>query len=141
MLRARSPGRLRLTPGLPQQLAHARRDGLVSLLGRVLVDQRGPRAECPIRSINSRRLAPWPAAIVLPASEDRVRDVIRHFNADGFDSLYPRYKGGYPLKFTLGQRRAIKKIAKSKPAEHDLPFSAWSLSKLAEFLFAELPYL
>ena len=56
-------------------------------------------------------------------SEDRVRNVIRNFNADGFDSLYARYKGGYPLKFTLGQRREIKKIAKSKPAEHDLPFS------------------
>ena len=27
-------------------------------------------------------------------SEDRVRDVIRNFNADGFGSLYPRYKGG-----------------------------------------------
>jgi Helix-turn-helix domain len=24
-------------------------------------------------------------------SEDRVRDVIRNFNADGFDSLYPKY--------------------------------------------------
>jgi len=69
-------------------------------------------------------------------SEDRVRDVIRNFNADGFGSLYPRYKGGHPPKFTLGQRREIKKIAKSKPAEHDLPFSTWSLSKLAEFLVA-----
>jgi hypothetical protein len=27
-------------------------------------------------------------------SEDRVRDVIRNFNADGFSSLYPKYKGG-----------------------------------------------
>jgi hypothetical protein len=42
--------------------------------------------------------------------EDRVRDVIRNFNADGFSSLYPRYKGGRP-KFTLAQRREIKKIA------------------------------
>ncbi len=25
-------------------------------------------------------------------SEDRVRDVIRNFNADGFSSLYPKYK-------------------------------------------------
>ena len=74
-------------------------------------------------------------------SEDRVRDVIRNFNADGFDSMYRRYKGGYPLKFTLGQRREIKKIAKSKPAEHDLPFSARSLQKLTEFLAAEVPYL
>jgi transposase len=70
-------------------------------------------------------------------SEDRVRDVIRNFNADGFGSLYPRYKGGHPPKFTLGQRREIKKIAKSKPAEHDLPFSTWSLAKLADFLVAE----
>ena len=70
-------------------------------------------------------------------SEDRVRDVIRNFNADGFGSLYPRYRGGHPPKFTLPQRREIKKVAKSKPAEHDLPFSTWSLSRLAEFLVAE----
>jgi transposase len=69
-------------------------------------------------------------------SEDRVRDVIRNFNADGFGSLYPRYKGGRPPKFTLPQRREIKKIAKAKPAEYDLPFSTWSLAKLAEFLVA-----
>ena len=70
-------------------------------------------------------------------SEDRVRDVIRNFNADGFSSPYPKYKGGHPPKFTLPQRREIKKIAKSKPAEHDLPFSTWSLAKLADFLVAE----
>ena len=70
-------------------------------------------------------------------SENRVRDVIRNFNADGFGSLYPKYRGGHPPKFTLGQRREIKKIAKSKPAEHDLPFSTWSLAKLADFLVAE----
>ncbi len=70
-------------------------------------------------------------------SEDRLRDVIGNFNADGFDSLYPRYKGGRPPKFTLPQRREIKKIAKSRPADHDLPFSTRSLGKLAEFLVAE----
>jgi transposase len=41
-------------------------------------------------------------------SEDRVRDVIHNFNADGFSSLYPRYKGGHPPKFSLPQRREIK---------------------------------
>jgi transposase len=70
-------------------------------------------------------------------SEDRVRDVIRNFNADGFNSLYPKYKGGRPPRFTLAQRREIKKIAKARPAEYDLPFSTWSLSKLADFLVAE----
>ena len=70
-------------------------------------------------------------------SEDRVRDVIHNFNADGFSSLYPKYRGGRPPKFTLGQRREVEKIARSRPTDHDLPFSTWSLSKLAEFLVAE----
>ncbi|MEV7318042.1 IS630 family transposase [Streptomyces microflavus] len=70
-------------------------------------------------------------------SDDRVRDVIHNFNTEGFDSLYPKYKGGRPKTFTLPERREIKKIAKSKPTEHDLPFSTWSLTKLADFLVAE----
>jgi transposase len=57
--------------------------------------------------------------------------------AYGFGSLYPKYKGGRPPKFALPQRREMKKVAKSRPAEHDLPFSTWSLPKLAEFLVAQ----
>jgi transposase len=70
-------------------------------------------------------------------SEDRVREVIHNFNADGFDSLAPKYAGGRPPTFTLPQRRQIKKFALSRPQDHGLPFSTWSLSKLAEFLVAE----
>ncbi|MGZ7011043.1 MAG: IS630 family transposase [Ilumatobacteraceae bacterium] len=70
-------------------------------------------------------------------SEDRVRAVIHNFNDDGFDSLAPKYSGGRPPTFTLPQRREIKKVALSRPTDHDLPFSTWSLSKLAEFLVAE----
>jgi transposase len=63
--------------------------------------------------------------------------VIHNFNADGFNSLYPKYKGGRPKKFSLAERREIKKIAMSEPTEHGLPFSTWSLVKLADFLVAE----
>jgi transposase len=70
-------------------------------------------------------------------SEDRVRDVIHNFNTDGFDALDPRYRGGRPPTFTLPQRQQIKKIALSRPQDHDLPFSTWSLHKLADFLVAE----
>jgi transposase len=76
-------------------------------------------------------------ATVAFTSEDRVRAVLHNFNDDGFESLYPKYSGGRPPTFTLPQRREIKKIALSRPADHDLPFSTWSLSKLAEFLVAE----
>jgi transposase len=70
-------------------------------------------------------------------SPDRVRDVLHNFTADGFDSLYPRYAGGRPPKFDLKQRAEITKIALSRPEDHDLPFSVWSLAKLADFLVAE----
>jgi len=70
-------------------------------------------------------------------SEDRVREVIHNFNADGFESLAPRYAGGRPAKFTLPERQQIKKIALGRPVDHGLPFSTWSLSKLAEFVVAE----
>ncbi len=70
-------------------------------------------------------------------SQDRVREVIHNFKADGFDSLAPKYAGGRPPTFTLPQRQQIKKFALSRPQDHGLPFSTWSLSKLAEFLVAE----
>ena len=35
------------------------------------------------------------------AGEDRVRDVIGRFSADGFCSWYPPVRGGRPPKFTL----------------------------------------
>jgi len=70
-------------------------------------------------------------------SEDRVRAVLHNFNDDGFDSLYPKYAGGRPPTFTLPQRQAIKKTALARPQDHGLPFSTWSLSKLAEFVVAE----
>ncbi|MCW2919067.1 MAG: transposase, partial [Actinomycetia bacterium] len=31
-------------------------------------------------------------------SADRVREVIHNFNADGFDSLHPKYSGGRPKR-------------------------------------------
>jgi len=70
-------------------------------------------------------------------SPDRVRDVVHNFNADGFDSLRPKYAGGRPPKFDLAQRAEIKKTALARPADHGLPFATWSLSKLADFLVAE----
>ena len=70
-------------------------------------------------------------------SADRVRDVIHNFNSDGFDSLRPKYAGGRPPKFDAEARAAIKQIALARPTDHGLPFSTWSLSKLADYLVAE----
>jgi len=86
---------------------------------------------------SAQRMSVPQIAEIAFTSEDRVREVIHNFNADGFDSLAAKYAGGRPPTFTLPQRHQIKKIALSRPVDHDLPFSTWSLSKLAEFLVAE----
>ncbi|HXN58938.1 MAG TPA: IS630 family transposase [Acidimicrobiales bacterium] len=67
-------------------------------------------------------------------SEDRVREVIHNFNADGFDSLAPKYTGGRPPKFSVEERAAVKMIALGRPTDYGEPFSTWSLTKLADHL-------
>lgn len=76
-------------------------------------------------------------AEVVFGDPDTVREVIRNFNRDGFDSLYPRYRGGRPRTFTLPERQQIKRIALSVPSDLGQPFATWSLAKLADYLVAE----
>src|SRR5947209_8145931 len=73
--------------------------------------------------LSAQGMDPAGIAAVTFTSADRVRDVLHNFNADGFDSLKPKYAGGRPPKFDLEQRAEIKKIALSRPADHGLPFS------------------
>jgi transposase len=87
--------------------------------------------------LSAQRMPVAKIAEVTFTSPDRVRDVLHNFDADGFDSLQPRYAGGRPPKFDPRQRAQIKAIALSRPTDHDLPFSTWSLAKLADFLVAE----
>ena len=82
----------------------------------------------------ARRMSVAQIAEIAFTSPARVREEIHNFNADGFDSLAAKYAGGRPPRFTLPQRQQINKIALARPTDHDLPFSTWSLSKLAEFL-------
>ncbi len=103
--------------------------------GSVVTWRRAQMALLVLLSVQGMAVAS--IAKVTFTSADRVREVINNFNADGFDSLYPKYAGGRPPTFSLPQRREIKKVALSRPGDHGLPFSTWSLSKLAEFLVTE----
>jgi hypothetical protein len=50
--------------------------------------------------LSAQGMAPTRISEVVFTDPDTVRDVIHNFNRDGFDSLYPRYAGGRPRKFT-----------------------------------------
>src|SRR3954451_7476787 len=82
-------------------------------------------------------MSPTRISEVVFTDPDTVRELIHNFNGDGFDALYPRYRGGRPQTFTLPQRQQIQKIALSVPTDLGQPFATWSLSKLADYLVAE----
>src|SRR4051812_24068385 len=76
--------------------------------GSVVTWRRGQMILLSAQGMDATRIAE-----VTFASADRVRDVIHNFNADGFDALYPRYRGGRPPAFALPERQEIKRIALS----------------------------
>lgn len=67
-------------------------------------------------------------------SEDRVREVIHNFNADGFESLSPKYGGGRPAKFDQSTRSEISRVALTRPKTLGRPYTRWSLAKLCDYL-------
>src|SRR5213593_3272501 len=85
----------------------------------------------------AQRMPPARIAEVVFSDPDTVREVIRNFNRDGFDALYPRYRGGRPRTFTLPQRQEIKRVALAIPTDLGQPFATWSLAKLADYLVDE----
>jgi transposase len=76
-------------------------------------------------------------AAVAFSSEDRVRDVIRNFQRRWVRFSLPEVQGRPATEVHPAAGREIKKIANARPGDYDLPFSAWSLAKLADFLVAE----
>jgi transposase len=84
--------------------------------------------------LSAQAMTPGQISEVVLTDPDTVREVIHNFNRHGFDSLYPRYRGGRPQTFTLPKRQEIKRIALSDPTDLGQPFATWSLSKLADHL-------
>jgi transposase len=76
------------------------------------------------------------AAAMFAASPQYAREVITAFNEQGFAALDPKWSGGRPRKFGPTARELVCRVAKTPPQQLGLPFTTWSLSKLAEHLAA-----
>jgi transposase len=116
---------------------------------RRLTDQEGQRLQQIVRrgkrgSVRVRRamiimasasgtLVPAIARLVA-ADEDTVRDVIYLFNARGLAALDPRWAGGRPRLISDDDADFIVAAAATRPEKLGLPFTHWSLRKLAAYL-------
>ncbi|WP_027944756.1 IS630 family transposase [Amycolatopsis taiwanensis] len=73
-------------------------------------------------------------ATMFAATENYVREVIHAFNDSGFAALDPKWSGGRPPKFGPVARDLVCRIGRSDPQGLGLPFTGWSLTKLAAYL-------
>jgi transposase len=78
---------------------------------------------------------PVPAiARLVAADEDTVRDVIHAFNAKGLHALDPQWAGGRPRLISDDDIAFIVTTATTRPKKLALPFTRWSVRKLAGYL-------
>ena len=116
---------------------------------RRLSDQEGQRLQQIVRrgkhgSVRVRRAmiimasaSGTPAAAIarlVAADEDTVRDVIHAFNARGLAALDPQWAGGRPRLISDEDIEFIVTAATTRPGKLGLPFTHWSVRKLAGYL-------
>jgi transposase len=73
-------------------------------------------------------------ARLVQADEDSVRQVIHRFNEMGMASLDPQWAGGRPRLISPDDEAFIVAAANTRPEALGLPFTRWSVRKLAEHL-------
>jgi transposase len=73
-------------------------------------------------------------ARLVAADEDTVRDVVHAFNEKGLAALDPRWAGGRPRLISDEDTEFIIATASTRPEKLGLPFTHWSLCKLAGYL-------
>jgi transposase len=73
-------------------------------------------------------------AALVAADPDTVRDVIHAFNDRGLECLDPKWAGGRPRRITTDDETYIADVAQKRPRRLGMPFTHWSLRKLADYL-------
>src|SRR5712691_4177535 len=71
---------------------------------------------------------------LVAADEDTVRDVIHLFSQKGLAALDPQWAGGRPRRISDEDVDFIVATATTRPEKLGLPFTRWSLRKLAGYL-------
>jgi transposase len=66
--------------------------------------------------------------------EEYVRELIRRFDAGSFEALKPKPRTGRPRELEPEEVAQIIEVATMRPKDCGLPFTTWSLRKIADFL-------
>jgi transposase len=89
------------------------------------------RAQMVLLAVEQRLSVAQIAAIVRE-SEETVRRWLKRFQAEGMAGLSDRYRGGAPRKVTPTYREQLLSAVRRRPRSRGLPFSLWTLQRLAD---------
>lgn len=78
-------------------------------------------------------LAPQISSIVL-VSERTVQRWIKRYQAEGIEGLFDNPRAGAPRKATAKYRDLLIRTVRRRPRALDLPFSLWTLERLADYM-------
>jgi transposase len=73
-------------------------------------------------------------AAIVRECEGTVRCWLKRYAADGIDGLQDLWAGGAPAKVTTAYREQLLQLVRRRPRSLDLPYSTWTLQRLADEL-------
>jgi transposase len=83
------------------------------------------------------QLVPHQIASIVRRDEQTVRRWIKRYQAEGAAGLEDAPQPGREPKFTPEYRSRLLEIVRRRPRSLDLPFSLWTLQRLADFMAEE----
>lgn len=73
-------------------------------------------------------------AAIVRECEGTVRCWLKRYTAHGIDGLQDQWAGGAPAKVTPAYRDQLMQLVRRRPRSLDLPYSTWTLQRLADEL-------
>ena len=73
-------------------------------------------------------------AAIVRECEGTVRCWLKRYSAHGIDGLQDQWAGGAPAKVTAAYRDQLLQLVRRRPRSLDLPYSTWTLQRLADEL-------
>ena len=73
-------------------------------------------------------------AAIVRECEGTVRCWLKRYSAQGIAGLQDLWAGGAPTKVTPAYREQLLQLVRRRPRSLDLPYSTWTLQRLADYL-------
>jgi transposase len=94
------------------------------------------RAQMVLLAAEQRLTAPE-IAVIVRASEDTVRRWLKRYRSEGIAGLHDVPRPGAPRKVTAAYVEQLLAVVRRRPRSMGLPFSLWTLRRLADSLAEE----